>query len=69
MCTCAFIANPFWHGFCLCGGERRAKTTPTPYGGQGSLFAFANCGIYLLHQRHRTVGSVMAGLVAYGFSP
>jgi hypothetical protein len=24
--------KPLWHGFCLCGGERRAKTTPTPTG-------------------------------------
>jgi len=42
---------------------------PTPYRGQGSLSAFANCGIYLLHQRPRAFGSVMASLVVSGFSP
>jgi len=38
-------------------------------GGQGSLSAFAYSGLHSLHQRRSAVGQVMAGLVAYGFSP
>jgi len=47
----------------------KRKNHANPLRGQGSLSAFASYGVYLLHQRRSAVGSVMAGLVAYGFSP
>jgi len=41
--------KPFWHGFCICGGERRAKTMPTP-SGPGHCRPVAQINIYSLHR-------------------
>jgi hypothetical protein len=47
--TGAFIPHTPCHGFCLCGGERRAKTTP-PLRGRGIVNS--HTGAFIPSIRH-----------------
>jgi hypothetical protein len=54
--VCHYIhsVKPFWHGFCICGGERRAKTMPT-LSGSGHSFRFAKIRINTLHRNQSAI--------------